>query len=137
MYRYFKKIIGVGSGDYIYFWKSKGLSDESIKPIITSDYIITAEFSYKQFLTKSNDIDKYKYSGYGTGFDRNGKFSVDDEFGRNCIIFGVGMSSSVNLDNKKKSLHLGAGPTQGLDGTALTAEKMCSINFTKNNKIFV
>ena len=88
-------------------------------------------------LTQSNDIDKYKYSGYGTGFDRKGKFSVDDEFGRNCIIFGVGMSSSVNLDNKKKSLHLGAGPTQGLDGTALTAEKMCSINFTKNNKIFV
>ena len=53
-------------------------------------------------LTKSNDIDKYKYSGYGTGFDRKGKFSVDDEFGRNCIIFGADMSSSVHLDNKKK-----------------------------------
>ena len=32
---------------------------------------------------------------------------------------------------------LRAGPTQGLDGTALTAEKMYSINFTKNNKISV
>ena len=32
---------------------------------------------------------------------------------------------------------LRASPTQGLDDTALTAEKMYSINFTKNNKIFV
>ena len=30
MYRYFKWIAGVGSGDYIYYWKSKGLSDERI-----------------------------------------------------------------------------------------------------------
>ena len=30
MYRYFKRIAGVGSGDYIYYWKSKGLSDENI-----------------------------------------------------------------------------------------------------------
>ena len=30
MYRYFKRIAGIGSGDYIYYWKSKGLSDENI-----------------------------------------------------------------------------------------------------------
>ena len=30
MYRYFKRVIGVGTGNYIYFWKSKGLSDEYI-----------------------------------------------------------------------------------------------------------
>ena len=36
-------------------------------------------------------------------------------FGKN-IIFGVGMSSSVLVDNKKKDiLILGDGPTQGLD----------------------
>ena len=46
MYRYFKNIIGVGSGDYIYFWKSKGLSDESIKPFTTSNYSIIPELSY-------------------------------------------------------------------------------------------
>ena len=28
MYRYFKRVAGVGTGSYIYFWKSKGLSDE-------------------------------------------------------------------------------------------------------------
>ena len=30
MYRYFKKIAGVGCGNYIYFWKSKGSSDEKL-----------------------------------------------------------------------------------------------------------
>ena len=27
MYRYFKQIAGVGIGNYIYYWQSKGLSD--------------------------------------------------------------------------------------------------------------
>ena len=30
IYRYFKRILGFGSGTYIYFWKSKGLYDENI-----------------------------------------------------------------------------------------------------------
>ena len=30
MYRYFKQITGIGSGDYIYYWKSRGLSDKNI-----------------------------------------------------------------------------------------------------------
>ena len=38
MYQYFKRVVGVGSGNYIYFWKSKGLSDENIRPLPTSDY---------------------------------------------------------------------------------------------------
>ena len=53
-------------------------------------------------LVKNADIDKYKYSGYGTGFDKRGTFSVANEFGRNVIIFGEIMSSSVHVDNKKK-----------------------------------
>ena len=40
------------------------------------------------------------------------------------------MSSSVHVDIKNKSIFiLGEDPTQGLDGTTLTA----SINFTENN----
>ena len=35
MYRYFKRIAGVGRGDYINYWKSKGLSDERINSIKT------------------------------------------------------------------------------------------------------
>ena len=85
-------------------------------------------------LTKNNDIDWYKYSGYGIGFDRKEKFSVSNGFGRNCIIFGVGMSSSVHVDNKKKYiLVLVEGPTQGLDGTTLTAENKYLVYFTENN----
>ena len=46
MHRYFKKISGVGSGNYIYFWKSKGLSDEKINSITAPNYSITPELSY-------------------------------------------------------------------------------------------
>ena len=78
---------------------------------------------------KNVDIDEYKYSGYGIGFGRKRTFSFGNGFGRNFITFGVDMSSSVPVDNKKKSIFiLGEGPTQGLDGTTLTA----SINFTEN-----
>ena len=53
-------------------------------------------------LTKYLDIDQYKYSEYGIGFDRRGFFSLGNEIDRNCIIFGVGMSSYPHIDNKKK-----------------------------------
>ena len=42
MYICFKRIAGVGGGDYIYYWKSKGLSDERINSIKTLDHSITA-----------------------------------------------------------------------------------------------
>ena len=46
------------------------------------------------------------------------------------------MSSSAQIDNKKKGiLVLGKWPTQGLENT-LTAEKMYSINFTLTKKKF-
>ena len=56
-------------------------------------------------MTKNNDIDKYKYSGYGIGFDRHESFSFPDGgLGRNVIIFGVDMSSSTEIDNRKKDV---------------------------------
>ena len=88
-------------------------------------------------LTKNADFDKYKYSGYGIGFDRRSGFSfASGGFGQNVLIFGADMSSSIHVDNKKKDiLLLRRGPTQGLEST-LTAEKMYSISFTvtKNGK---
>ena len=36
--RYFKRIVNVGNDNYVYYWKSKGLSDETINSIKTSDY---------------------------------------------------------------------------------------------------
>ena len=47
-------------------------------------------------LTKNTDIDKYRYSGYGIGFDRRGSFLFPGgEFGQNVIIFGADMNSSL------------------------------------------
>ena len=172
MYRYFKMIAGVGNGSYIYYWKSKELSDKKINSIKMSNYSITPNLSYygtktrvnfngrclKQdkvtfnhgkvvniyivyetskninirnyltleiclfgavLLTKNVDIDKCKYSGFGIGFDRHGSFSFPGTgLGRNVIIFGVDMSSSTKIDNRKKDiLILGKGPTQGLEHT--------------------
>ena len=81
-------------------------------------------------------MDKYGYSGYSTGIDRERSFSFGNEIGKNVIIFGVDMSSSAKLDNRKKDiLILGKGPTQGLEHT-LSAEKMYSTNFTNKNTKF-
>ena len=51
-------------------------------------------------ITKNADIDKYKYSAYGIGFDSAGTFSHPSggSFGgggENVIVFGVDMSSSI------------------------------------------
>ena len=125
MYRYFKRVAGVGGGNYIYFWKAKGLSDKRINFNTASNYSITPELSHyntkarvkfsgsclKQdkaaynhgtiiniyivyeiskiynissylalancffgavILTKHIDIDQYKYSGHGIGYDKKG-----------------------------------------------------------------
>ena len=184
--RYFA---GVGSGNYIY-WKFKGLSNERINHIKTSDYIITSELicygtktrvkfsgsclkqdrapythgkivniyivyeirkkcnisshptlkncSFRAVsLTKHIDIDQYKCSGYGVGFDRRGEFSFGNGYGRNVIIFGADMSSSIHATNKTQNiLFLGRAFAQGLANTTIYAEKLYSVNFTKTNTKF-
>ena len=67
-------------------------------------------------LTKNADIDKYGFSGYGIGLYRHEDFSFPcTGLGRNVQFFGVDMSSSTKIDNRKKYiLILGKGPTQGL-----------------------
>ena len=188
MYRYCKRVVGVGTGNYIYFWKSKGLSGENITAPTISDYKPNRQLSYfgtktrvefrgsclKQdeitfnhkkvvniyilyeldklyvktnptlvnclfgavSLTKNTDIEQYKYSGYGIGFDRRGAYLLPSgNFGRNVIIFGVDMNSSVHVDNKGRDvLILGKGPTQGLGEHSLTAEKMYSVNFADHRE---
>ena len=93
-------------------------------------------------LTKNTDIDKYKFSGYEIGYgfdmDKHRYFShPSSESGRNVIIFGVDMTSSIKIDNRKKDiLILGKGPTQELENT-LSAEKVYSINFTENSYLLM
>ena len=89
-------------------------------------------------MTKNADVNKYKYSGYRIVFDRTSSFSFPGGGnGKNVIFFGVDMNSSVHVDNKEKDiLILGKSPTQGLGEHSLTAEKMYSINFSKDNVKF-
>ena len=53
-------------------------------------------------LPKNTDINKYRYSGYEITFHRHGSFSFPcSGLGRYLIIFGVNMSSSTKIDNRK------------------------------------
>ena len=57
-------------------------------------------------LTINANPDKYKYSGYGIGFDTSRSFSLSDGsvFDKSVIIFSADMSSSVHINYKKKYL---------------------------------
>ena len=89
-------------------------------------------------LTKNTDIEKYKYTGYGIGFDSKGTFLFPDgSFGENVISFGADISSSVHANNKANNiLVLGKDFIQGINDTTIYAEKTYSINFTKSRVRF-
>ena len=68
------------------------------------------------------------------GFDSRSLFSYPGfDRGKNVVIFGVDISSTVHIDNKKKDiLVFGEGATQGLDDTTITTEAKYSINFSRS-----
>ena len=91
------------------------------------------------YLVDSKNFNKYNYFGYGTGFNAYRSFSLSDGsgFGRNIIISDADTSSYAHIDNRKKEiLIIGKDPTQGLDDTALAAEKEYTIEFTEHQKKF-
>ena len=56
-------------------------------------------------LTKTADIDKYGYSGYGIGFEGHAVFSFPSTgLSKNVITFGVDISSSTKTDKRKKDI---------------------------------
>ena len=76
-------------------------------------------------MIKHADIDQNKYSGYGIGFDRKGEFSFGSSaFGRNYIILEADMSSSSHANKKNNILVLGKDFVQGINDTAIYAEKL-------------
>ena len=89
--------------------------------------------------SKNADRDKNVYCDYDIGFNSRSELSIPDgSVGKNVIIFGIDMSSSVHIDNKGKDiLILGKGPTQELDYIMLTAEAQYSIIFQNEIKNFV
>ena len=88
-------------------------------------------------MTRNPTLDKCKYSGYGIGFDASGTASLPDcsGFGKNIIILGAGMSSSAQIDNRKRDdLIFGKSPTHRLDNATLTAEKKYAIDVSEQQK---
>ena len=56
-------------------------------------------------LANNTDPDKYVYSRYGIGFGSGSEFSLPNgSIGKNVIIFGLDMTSSVHSDNKGKDI---------------------------------
>ena len=51
MCRFFKRVSGAGSGNYIYVWKSKGFSDENITAPNKSDYKLHGSFLKRDKIT--------------------------------------------------------------------------------------
>ena len=81
-------------------------------------------------LAKIADSERYVYKGYGIGFNSHSR--IDRGVGIYVIIFGVLMSSSVDIDNKGKDiLILGKGLTKKLNDTMLTAEVQYSVNLSR------
>ena len=85
-------------------------------------------------LTKNADPYKHSYNDYGIGFNTHGKyFSPDGRVGKNVIIFGVNMSLSVHIDNKRKYILIHyKGKTQGLNHTSVS-ETQYLINFIRSS----
>ena len=105
VYQYFKNI---GNSGHISACKPKGLSDCSFIGLFWH-LLIKIRWTF----TLSN----------GSGF------------GKNVIVFGGGMSSSVPVSNKQNNILIHwKGPIAGLDDTTLTAEKDSSIDLTKHNR---
>ena len=70
---------------------------------LNTDFPLNNYFFRSIKLNKNAESDKYVYSGYGTGFDSRSEFSlIDGSLGKNVIIFGVDMSSSRHIDDKKR-----------------------------------
>ena len=74
-------------------------------------------------LTKNIDVDKYKYSEYGIGFDSRASFALPNGGdGKNVTIFGADLSSTTHANNKARSiLVLGKDFMQRIDSTAIYA----------------
>ena len=90
-------------------------------------------------VTKTADISKNKYEGYGLCFDEEGTFSKGNiNNGKIVLIFGVHESSLTHANNKNNNISvMGDLFVQGINDTTLYAEKVYSQNFTQPNKKLV
>ena len=108
----------------------------------TSFTIQNALFGAMQFTKNATDNSKNNYKGYGICFDEGSEFDHTITEGgfthttdaRNVLIFGVDMSFSVHATNKANHIYvMGKGLTQGINDTAIYAEKNFYRNFTDDS----
>ena len=74
--------------------------DSQLK-ILNTDFTLSNCLFGSLKLTKNPDLGKYKFKGYGIGFDPRSEFLITDgSYGQIFIIFGTDMSSYVHVDDK-------------------------------------
>ena len=56
MYRDFKQIAGVGNGSYIYYWQSKGLSEEKKLVLLQRVIIVLPQTSVVMLLKREKNV---------------------------------------------------------------------------------
>ena len=109
--RYFKRIAGLGNGNYIYYWKSKGLSDEIINSVKTFDYGITPYLSYCNTNTIRVEFDGGCLKQEQGTLLRGGKvnisivYEIDDKFNissyltqKNCLLGAAKLTKNADID---------------------------------------
>ena len=98
-------------------WESKRFSNEKFKSTYTSNKIISPKLAwmnntrlaleFKGSCLTEEDANpyKYSYSEYRIGIDSCSLFSIPNfDWGKNSIICGVDMRSSLHADNTKTYL---------------------------------
>ena len=94
-----------------------------LSPSITSDITLENCLFGAVKITKILKINTY--SGYGIAFDSGGSFSHPSrEYGKNVIIFGADLRSSVHGNNRANNiLVLGRDFIQGVNGTTIALQQ--------------
>ena len=88
MYKYFKRVAGVDSGSYSYFWKSKGFPDENITAPTTSDYILNQQLNYLGAKTRV----EFK----GGGLKQDKITYTNEKIVNICIVYKISKSYNIS-----------------------------------------
>ena len=142
IHRYFRRIIGVSSGNYIYFWKSIGLSDERLNSNTASNYKITPELSYYgtkirvEFNGSCLKQDKVTYN-HGQivnicivcEISKNYSISTYPTL-ENCLFEAISLTKNADIDQYKYS-----GDRNLILGTEMSSSSHANIK--KKNNILV
>ena len=79
-------------------------------------------------LTRNADKSEFTYNAQDIAFDGKGYWSLDNDTAYNVVNFGVDNSSSSHIDNPKNNfLVLGKGPSEGINASVGSAEKILAL----------